>query len=80
MPEVKSSNIRSVDYNDDARELTVSFKTGATYVYAEVPRSVYDALVSADSIGGYFASRVRGKYESIKLEPAHAEARRETAT
>lgn len=76
MPEVKSSNVRAVEYNDDARELTVSFKTGATYLYSEVPRSIYDAMLSAESVGGYFAAHVRGKFESIKLEPAHAEGRR----
>ena len=50
---VSSSNIMSIGYDPDNMVLEVEFKTGAVYRYYDVPQSVYDGLMSADSHGKY---------------------------
>lgn len=57
---VKSSNLQSVGY--DHRGLFVRFQGGTTYHYADVPKSVFEELVKADSPGRTFQSLIRGKY------------------
>lgn len=63
---VKSSNIMSVGYNADACVLAVEFSGGRVYRYADVPATVYTALVKADSVGGYFARTIRDKFVTFK--------------
>ena len=47
---VVSSNIKSIGYEDNT--LYVCFNSGSTYKYLNVPKSVYDALMSAVSFSG----------------------------
>src|SRR3546814_13308186 len=49
-----SSVIRYIDYNEGENALTVTFQTGAVYVYYNVPPSVHVGLVTARSKGRYF--------------------------
>ena len=55
---VVSSNIKSIGYEDNT--LYVCFNSGSTYKYLNVPKSVYDALMSASSHGGYLAAHIKG--------------------
>lgn len=59
---VESSMIRAVGYDDDTRTLVVAFAGGRAYTYADVPRAVYDGLLTAESKGKYLNAAVRGKY------------------
>ena len=59
---VSSSNIASVGYDDASQNLEVEFLTGAIYEYYGVPGSVYQELVNASSVGGYFAQRIKNTY------------------
>lgn len=68
MIKVQSSNIDSVDH--DGKTLTVRFKSGTVYSYHSVPEPVFRKMMSADSIGGYFARHIRGSYEGTKHEDA----------
>ncbi len=43
-------------------ELTIRFVDGGTYVYGMVPRSVFDALLDADSPGGFVNQQVKPRY------------------
>lgn len=60
---VSSSNIKSIGYDENAEELEVEFKSGDVYEYFNVPVDKYKALMSALSIGTYFAANVRDKYK-----------------
>lgn len=40
----------------------------AEYIYFDVPDSVYEDLVNADSVGSYYNSSIKGQYECEKLE------------
>ena len=66
MIKVQSSNIEAVDH--DGQHLTVQFKSGATWTYHDVPEPVFRKMLSADSIGGYFAKHVRNGYKGAKHE------------
>lgn len=57
---VSSSNISAIGY--EHQTLFVSFNTGGTYAYSSVPESVYRGLMSAGSIGNYFATHIKNVY------------------
>ena len=60
---VESSNIASIDYNEDTYILGVEFKTGSEYFYENVSRTVAAEFALAESVGKYFAENIRNKYE-----------------
>lgn len=64
---VKSSNIDAVGF-DDKRGLLVRFKGGGLYSYPTVPKRLHDELVAADSVGSFFARRVRGFYKHEQID------------
>ena len=69
MPEmtfVDSSNIEAIGYDDDSRELHVRFLTGETYLYSEVPREVFDAMLDAPSKGSFLNRQIKGVYQYSK--------------
>lgn len=52
----KSTMLSDCSYDDETRELTVTFSGGKTYVYEDVEKSTYDTLTNAESAGKYFNS------------------------
>lgn len=65
MPEmtyVDSSNIEAIGYDDDAQELHVRFLSGASYIYHDVPRQIFDDLMHAASKGSFLNREVKGVY------------------
>jgi hypothetical protein len=60
---VTSSLIRSVGYDLASSILEVEFAdSGRVYEYFDVPLSVYEELISAESIGSYFNEYVKDLY------------------
>jgi hypothetical protein len=49
-------SIASASYDTKEKELTVTFLTGRTYTYVNVPKETYDDLVASKSAGKYFAT------------------------
>jgi len=64
---VTSSNIVSIGYDVDTRTLEVEFNSGAVYQYSNVPEDVYNELISASSIGAYFASGIKYVYYGKRI-------------
>jgi len=56
---VSSSNIAAVGYEESSQTLEVEFLNGAIYEYYDVPENIYQDLMAASSIGGYFAQRIK---------------------
>lgn len=56
---VSSSNIVSIGFDPDNMILEVEFLNGAVYQYYDVPQSIYDGLMAADSHGKYFAAYIK---------------------
>lgn len=57
---VSSSNIASIGYEDGT--LYVAFLNNSLYAYSNVPESVYNGLMSAESHGKYLNAHVKGIY------------------
>jgi hypothetical protein len=60
---VNSTNIDSVGYNADTQTLTVKFKvSGQTYEYLNVPQTLYESLMTAESKGKYINNNIRSQF------------------
>ena len=63
-----SSNIRFMNYNGRDKTLTVGFKSGHIYAYAQVPSFTWQALKKAGSIGVYFYHNIRTRFVYRKIK------------
>ena len=57
---VESSNLATVGFASGVLE--IEFKHGGVYQYFNVPTSVYEGLMTAESKGKYFHQFIREKY------------------
>ena len=62
---VNSSNVVAVGY--DKQKLYVEYRRG-TYVYKDVPKEKYDALLKAESKGKYLCANIKGNYDFERIE------------
>jgi hypothetical protein len=67
--EVQSSAIAKVGYSKRRHMLEIEFVNGAVYRYLDVPLSVYDDLMSAESKARFYDSKIRKHYRSILVRP-----------
>lgn len=58
-----STAIEHIGYDEDARELHVTFVGGAAYTYYHVPKQVYTAFKAAASKGQFFNGWVKDRYD-----------------
>jgi hypothetical protein len=65
MTRIRSTSVAAVGYDEDRHELSVTFVSGDTYVYAMVPPSVHRELLAAESAGRFVNATVKPTY------PAH---------
>jgi hypothetical protein len=57
-----SRTVASAGYDDRSATMELEFVEGRIYRYFVVPRSVFDALLSADSVGRFFQEHIRDVY------------------
>lgn len=69
MQPVTSSNVDSIGYDADMRQLHIKFKTGGHYKYDGVPKEEFAAMQGAPSVGRHFAQNFAGKYPHTKIDP-----------
>jgi hypothetical protein len=62
---VKSSVIRAIAFDERTRTLEVEFHTGKVYRYLRVPRSEYEKLRRAASVGSYFNRQIRTQFRAV---------------
>lgn len=60
-----SSAIENIAYDPNAELLNVTFHSGRTYTYAEVPTTIVSGLVRAKSAGRYFSQKIKGHFPTI---------------
>lgn len=60
-----SSNIKRIGH--DGKVLVVEFKNGDEWEY-EAPKSVFEEMKKAKSVGGFLARRVKGIYNARKRD------------
>lgn len=67
MVSVESSLLDKVGYDAATQTLVVQMvNSSELYTYQNVPQSIYDGLLAADSKGSYFAKNIKGQYERGK--------------
>jgi KTSC domain len=64
---VSSSNLASVGYDEPTSVLELEFNTGSIYQYFDVPIYVYQELISAGSIGSYFANNIKTSFSCSRV-------------
>lgn len=62
-----SSNLSSATYDPDVENLTISFNSGDSYVYFNVPPAVYRSLTLAGSAGAYFNRNIKQRFAYERL-------------
>lgn len=62
MTDVQSSVLRSVEYDDEACELDITFQSGKIYRYRGVPPEIVDELLDAGSKGEYFNLHIKDAF------------------
>jgi len=65
--EIKSSNIKSAEYDTESKKLIVEFNNGFKYEYDEVPHQTYTKFRMAESQGKFFTTDISKKYKYKKL-------------
>jgi len=63
---VQSRAICSVGYNTD-KTLELTFRSGNTYRYYDVPQSVVENLLSSESAGRFFVNNINGRFTSRRV-------------
>lgn len=64
---VVSSNIAAVGYCETKKTLYIQFKGRDTvYEHPGVPRETYEQMMSADSIGSFYARNIKKSYPSTQ--------------
>jgi len=64
---VTSSNIAEVGYDESSNTLEIQFNDQSVYQYIDVPKTVFESLVSAASVGQYFHANIRGQFRYSKI-------------
>ena len=66
---VSSSGLAAVGYSRQLQALEIEFRDGSIYRYADVPRSLYRDLMSAESKARFYNRHVRRKFRSVRVRP-----------
>lgn len=64
---VISSDIASIGYDYENCILEIEFNSQSLYRYFNVPKSIYEGLMHADSHGKYFHRNIRDIYPTQKI-------------
>jgi lysyl-tRNA synthetase class 2 len=62
-----SSVIATTHYNKDSQVLKVIFRSGAVYLYYEVPEEIYLLYMKARSKGTFLNQFIKGNFEFEKV-------------
>ena len=62
-----SSTIKSAEYDDEARELDITFTSGKAYRYFNVPLEIYAEFLDAGSKGKFFNDNIKGTFSFIEV-------------
>jgi len=62
-----SSFIQTAIWDSQSKILLIKFKSGSFWSYYNIDQQIYESLISAKSIGGYFNKNIKDKYTSYCL-------------
>jgi hypothetical protein len=64
---VSSSNVATVGYDSETQTLQIEFNNGGVYQYFDVPQDIYEALISADSVGKILNAQIKGYFRYARV-------------
>ena len=65
---IKSSDLRSVGYDEPTQILEIEFRQGGIYQYFGVPKKIYDGLIkSVPSYGQFHTRYIKNRYRREKI-------------
>jgi hypothetical protein len=64
---VQSSVMTAVEYNEEESALEITFTSGKTYRYRDVPLDIYIGLTDAESKGAFFNEQIKGAFEFVEV-------------
>jgi hypothetical protein len=64
---VSSSDVAEIGYDADTMTLEVAFHSGSLYQYFDVPDSVYQEFMRANSKGKFLHANIKNCYRYTKL-------------
>lgn len=67
MHPVSSSNVAAVGHDEEENILAVNFLNGTTYHYFNVPKSVFDAMLTSESVGKYLNMVVKPQFDYTQV-------------
>jgi KTSC domain len=59
---LRSSALASAQYDDQTEELTLTFVSGRSYTYENVPEDIYEKLLQSSSPGSFYAFNIKDQY------------------
>jgi hypothetical protein len=62
-----SSTIKAVEYDDEARELDITFSSGKAYRYFNVPLEIYVEFLDAGSKSKFFNDNIKGAFTFVEV-------------
>lgn len=68
---VESGFLEGIAYDPLTQSLSVKLKTGQVYTYFDVPEEVHKSMITAESVGRFFAQALSGHYahrRAVELE------------
>ncbi len=68
LSKMKSTMIESMGYDHESKTLRVRFRGGKTYDHPDVPVEKYAALTGANSIGGFYNTKIRDQHPGQMLK------------
>ncbi|MGN8071640.1 KTSC domain-containing protein [Mucilaginibacter sp. SG564] len=65
---VESSALNSMGYDPSSKILELEFRdSGDVWQYFGFPVTAYRKFISADSLGNYFVTKIKGKYPELRV-------------
>ena len=64
---VKSSNLKSVGYDQTSKTLRVEFHNGASWDYSGIEPNEHAAMMHAPSIGSHFHAHIKSKKNAVSV-------------
>ena len=64
---LNQSKIKEVKYYPHNTQLNITFTDDKSYVHLDVPKSIYDGLVTASSPGAFYNREIRGVFRYSDL-------------
>lgn len=65
--DVTSSMMASIGYDAKTKTLEIEFNSGTIWQYYVVPKSEFNKMKKADSIGRYFLDSIKDCYEETRV-------------